>query len=39
MRSIVTVIGHDRVGIIASVSNLLAQYDECMARLKKAAGR
>ena len=27
MRAIVTVIGKDRVGIIASVSNLLAQYD------------
>ena len=26
MRAIVTVIGKDRVGIIASVSNLLAQY-------------
>jgi len=27
MRAIVTVIGKDRVGIIASVCNLLAQYD------------
>ena len=26
-------------GMILSVSDLLAQYDECMARLKKAAGR
>ena len=27
MRAIVTIIGKDRVGIIASVCNLLAQYD------------